>query len=107
MFTYSDNLYIEYKCRPNNKKHPMKVTKMLLNGKKISGRKTYRAAAISHIPDGYFEGAPFKITNNPQKKSYKKTSGELLFDIVEQLPGEKAGKKQLQAPQDLRIKEIK
>ena len=107
MFAYSDNLYIEYKCRPNNKKHPVKVTKMLLNGKKMSGRKTYRAAAIAHIPDGYFEGAPFKITQNPQKKIYKKTSGELLFDIVEQLPGENAEEKQLKAPQDLRIKEVK
>ena len=46
MFAYSDNLYIEYKCRPNNKKHPVKVTKMLLNGKKMSGRKTYRVEGM-------------------------------------------------------------
>lgn len=105
LFAYSDNVYIEYKCRPN-KKHPVKITKILLNGKKMSGRKTYRAAAIAHIPDGYFEGAPFKITKNPQKKVYKKTSGELLFDIVEQLPGQNAAEKQLTAPKDVRIKQI-
>lgn len=107
MFAYSDNVYIEYKCKPGNKKHPVKVTKLLLNGKKMSGRKTYRAAAIGHIPDGYFEGAPFKITKNPQKKIYKKTSGELLFDIVEQLPGQTPAEKQFKAPQDLRIKQVK
>lgn len=103
LFAYSDNLYIEYKCRPNNKKHPVKITKMLLNGKKMSGRKVYRVAAIAHIPDGYFEGAPFKGYKHPQKKLYKKTSGELLFDIVERLPGDDAASKQLTAPQDLRI----
>ena len=105
LFAYSDNVYIEYKCRPN-KKRPVKITKVLLNGKKMSGRKVYRAAAIAHIPGGYFEGAPFKITQNPQKKVYKKTSGELLFDIVEQLPGEKPSNKKFTAPQDLRIKQV-
>ena len=69
----------------------------------MSGRKIYRAAAIAHIPDGYFEGAPFKGYKYPQKKIYKKTSGELLFDIVEQLPGRDAASKQLTAPKDLRI----
>lgn len=103
LFAYSENLYIEYKCRPNHKKHPVKITKILLNGKKMSGRKVYRAAAISHIPDGYFEGGPFKGYKHPQKKIYKKTSGELLFDIVEQLPGEDTASKQLTAPKDLRI----
>lgn len=105
LFAYSDNVYIEYKCRPN-KKRPVKITKILLNGKKMSVRKVYRAAAIAHIPDGYFEGAPFKITRNKQKKIYKKTSGELLFDIVEQLPGANPSEKQLTAPQDLRIKQV-
>lgn len=105
LFAYSDNVYIEYKCRPNHKKRPVKITKILLNGKKMSGRKIYRAAAIAHIPDGYFEGAPFKGYKYPQKKIYKKTSGELLFDIVEQLPGRDAASKQLTAPKDLRIVE--
>ena len=105
LFAYSENVYIEYKCRPN-KKRPVKITKVLLNGKKMSGRKVYRAAAIAHIPDGYFEGVPFKITHYKQKKVYKKTSGELLFDIVEQLPGEKPSDKQFTAPQDLRIKQV-
>ena len=44
---------------------------------------------------------------NPQKKIYKKTSGELLFDIVEQLPGQTPAEKQFKAPQDLRIKQVK
>lgn len=103
LFAYSSNLYIEYKCRPNHKKRPVKITKILLNGKKLSDRKVYRAAAIAHIPDGYFEGAPFKGYKYPQKKIYKKTSGELLFDIVERLPGGDAVSKQLTAPKDLRI----
>ncbi|MBE6421295.1 MAG: bifunctional metallophosphatase/5'-nucleotidase [Elusimicrobium sp.] len=106
LFAYSSNIEIEYQCRPF-KKETAKITNMKINGKKLSSRKIYRAAGLSHIPDGYFEGAPFKIKKNAQKKIYKKTSGEILFDIIKELPGEFYQDKQLLAPNDVRIKEKK
>ncbi len=66
---------------------PVKITNLLLNGKKMSFRMIYRAAALSHLPDGYFESAPFKIIQNAQKKIYKKQEGKLLFARGNNCPG--------------------
>lgn len=107
LFSYSSNVYIEYRCRPGNHKRPVKITGIYIDGKKLSGRKIYRVGAIAHIPDGYFEGAPFKGYKYPQKKVYRKTSGELLFDLIDQLPSVNGGNKELVAPGDVRIAEKK
>lgn len=103
IFAYSKNVYVEYKYRPG-KKNPVKITKFLVNGKKLSNRKIYRAGAISHIPDGYFEGAPFKGYARPNKKVYRdQCSSGLLFSVVNALPGDTPAEKRLLAPADIRM----
>lgn len=103
IFAYSKNVYIEYVYHPN-KKNPVKITKFIINGKKLSNHKIYRVGAISHIPDGYFEGAPFKGYSRPNKKVYRDLySSGLLFSIVEALAGVSSGEKQLVAPADVRM----
>ncbi len=104
LFSYSENVKISYKYNAQNKQNPVKITSLKINGKKVKNKRIYRVAAIAHIPQGYYEGAPFKVSNGKQKIYDPKTSGDLLFDIVGKLKGNTPQEKQLLAPEGLQIR---
>ncbi len=104
LFSYSENVKITYKYNAKNKQNPVKITSFSIDGKKVKNKRVYRVAAIAHIPQGYYEGAPFKVTDGKQKIYDPKTSGDLLFDIVGKLKGNSPQQKQLLAPTGVQIK---
>ena len=104
LFSYSENVRIAYKYNAKNEQNPVKITSFTIDGKKVKNKRVYRVAAIAHIPQGYFEGAPFKATNANQKIYDPKTSGELLFDLVKKLDGATPQEKQLKAPAGVQIR---
>ncbi len=104
LFSYSDNVRISYKYNPKNTKNPVKITELTINGKKLENSRVYRVAAIAHIPQGFFEGAPFKVENGEQKIYEDKTSGDLLFDIIHTLAGDKPQERRLVAPKGVQIR---
>lgn len=104
LFAYSENVKIAYKYNANNPQKPVKITSFTIDGKKVKKNRVYRVAAIAHIPQGYYEGAPFKVTNGNQKIYDPKTSGDLLFDVVKSLKGNTPQEKQLVAPKGVQIK---
>lgn len=103
MFSYSKNVNIKF----SRKDGAFKIVSFTVDGKEIDPTKTYRVAAISHIPDGYYEGAPWKVENANKKIYDDNPSGILLFNIVEKLEGNTAEEKNLITPKDIRIKEVK
>ncbi len=103
LFSYSENVRFSYKYNPKNTKNPVKIKSLRINGKKVKNSRIYRVAAISHIPQGFFEGPPFKVTNGRQKMYEEKTSGGLLLDAVGDLPGDSPQERHLTAPQGVQI----
>lgn len=106
LFAYSENVKITYKYNAKNKKHPVKITSVRINGQKVKNKRIYRVAAIAHIPQGYFEGAPFKVSDGRQKIYEERTSGQVLFDYVSGLPGNTPQEKLLTAPQGIQIRKL-
>jgi 2',3'-cyclic-nucleotide 2'-phosphodiesterase (5'-nucleotidase family) len=97
LFSYSENVKIRYKFN-EGEDNPVELLSATIDGVKIDDDKIYRMAALSHIPEGFFEGAPFAGLKNKNKKIYEEiTPAELLFNIV------KASNNRLVAPNDLRI----
>lgn len=103
MFSYSKNVEIKFSRKDGN----FKVISFTVNGQEIDPNKIYRVAAISHIPDGFYEGAPWKLENANKKIYDDNPSGILLFNIVKKLPGSTPAEKVLTVPNDIRIKEVK
>lgn len=103
MFSYSKNVKIKF----SRKDGIFKIESFTIDGKEIDPSKTYRVAAISHIPDGYYEGAPWKLENANKKIYDDNPSGILLFNIVKKLPGKTPQEKTLIIPNDIRIEEVK
>ncbi|MDR0645606.1 MAG: 5'-nucleotidase C-terminal domain-containing protein [Elusimicrobiota bacterium] len=97
LFSYSKNVKILYKFN-EGKDDTVELLSATINGVEIDDKKIYRMAALSHIPEGFFEGAPFVGLKNKNKKIYEDiTPAALLFNIV------KASNYRLVVPNDLRI----
>lgn len=103
LFSYSSNVKIKF-TRIDG---VFKIISLTVDGKEIDPAKIYRVAAIAHIPDGYYEGAPWKIEDQNKKLYDDNPSGILLFNIVKKLPGKTPREKTLTPPQDIRIEEVK
>ena len=103
MFSYSKNVKIKFSYKEGN----FKILSFTVNDEEIDPSKTYRVAAIAHIPDGYYEGAPWKIENQNKKIYSENPSVILLFNIVKNLEGKTPEEKVLLIPNDIRIEEVK
>ena len=85
-----------------------------INGVLIDPAKTYRMAMLTHLPQGYYEGKPFKIVDpsDPQKNTlirhyYNLTNANMLFNAIEQFKKEQGREvPSFVAPADVQIKEI-
>jgi 2',3'-cyclic-nucleotide 2'-phosphodiesterase (5'-nucleotidase family) len=97
LFAYSANVKIRYKYNEGSD-NPIKLISATIDGVEIDDDKIYRMAALSHIPEGFFEGAPFAGLKNKNKKIYEDiTPADSLFNIIN------ASNKRLVATNDLRI----
>jgi 2',3'-cyclic-nucleotide 2'-phosphodiesterase (5'-nucleotidase family) len=97
LFAYSQNVKIRYKYH-GGKDNPVELLSATVDGAEIDESKIYRMAALSHIPEGFFEGEPFSGLENKNKKIYEEiTPAELLFNIISASGG------RIVAPEDLRI----
>jgi hypothetical protein len=97
LFSYSKNVKIIYKFN-EGKDDPVELLSATISGVEIDDEKIYRMAALSHIPEGFFEGAPFAGLKNKNKKVYEEvTPADLLYNIINS-----SGRKFV-APNDIRI----
>lgn len=102
LFSYSKNVKIKF----SRKNDTFKIVSFTVNGKEIDPNKNYRIATISHIPDGFYEGAPWKVENQNKKIYDKHPTGFFLFNVIKKLPGKTPEEKILTLPKDIRIEEI-
>ncbi len=76
MHSFSDNVRIVYTY--DDKKKEGSVCSFKIDGREVQDGQIYRLGILPHLPEGYFEGAPFKTYKgavNYNKKVYNGTNG--------------------------------
>ncbi len=111
VYGYSPNVRATILCDKQAQKATLQ--KATINGVKIDPAKTYRMAMLTHLPQGYYEGKPFKVVDpsDPQKNViikhyYQLTNSDMLFNVIEEFRKQQGVKIPLFiAPSDVQIKE--
>ena len=112
VYGYSKNVRMTILC--DKQKQQASLQKVSINGVAINPRKVYRMAMLTHLPQGYYEGKPFKVVDpsNPQKNSiikhyYTVTNADMLFGIIDKFKKEQSIEVPLfVAPTDIQVEEI-
>ncbi len=112
VYGYSKNVRMSVLCNPQAQKATLYGVS--INGVAIRPNKIYRMAMLTHLPQGYYEGKPFKIVDpsSPQKDTlikhyYSLTSADMLFNAIDKAKREqKKSVPDLVAPFDVQVKEI-
>lgn len=112
VYGYSKNVRMTIIC--DKQKQHASLYQASINGVAINPKKVYRMAMLTHLPQGYYEGKPFKVVDpaNPQKNSiikhyYTVTNADMLFGAIDQFKKAQGVDIPLfVAPADVQIKEI-
>lgn len=112
VYGYSKNVRMTISC--NKRQQRASLQKVTIDGKAINPKKIYRMAMLTHLPQGYYEGRPFKVVDpsNPNKNSiithyYTVTNSDMLFGAIEQFKKEQELEVPLfVAPADIQIEEV-
>ena len=112
VYGYSKNVHITILCDAKNQQALLYSAS--INGKSIQPNQKYRMAMLTHLPQGYYEGKPFKVVDpsNPKKDSiikhyYSVTNADMLFGALERFKKEQgADIPSFEAPTDVQVKEI-
>jgi len=111
-FGYSGNVRMTVLCDTKNKQ--ALLYNVTIDGVDVNPKKVYRMAMLTHLPQGYYEGKPFKVVdpNNPKKNNlikhyYTVTNEDMLFGAIAQFEKEQGQEVPLfEAPKDVQVKEI-
>lgn len=103
LISYSYQIRVTYRYTDKG----VELVSTTLNGNELVDEYVYRGGAITHLPDGYYEGVVFKGLKSPNKRVYtaQSTPG-LLFDLVKHMPQNEEGIKMFTAPRDIRIQRL-
>ncbi len=112
VYGYSKNVRMTILC--DQQQQLATLQQASIGGVPIDPSKMYRMAMLTHLPQGYYEGKPFKVVDpsNPQKNSiikhyYAITNADMLFGIVDRFKKEQGVDVPLfKAPSDVQIKEV-
>ena len=111
-YGYSKNVHVTLLCDTQKKKAT--VYSVTIDGKDVKLKKIYRMAMLTHLPQGYYEGKPFKVVDpsNPEKNKiikhyYTVTNADMLFGAIEKMKKEQGVEIPLfEAPADVQVQEI-
>ena len=111
-YVYSKNVHITVLCDKEKKKAT--VYSVTIDGKDVKLKKIYRMAMLTHLPQGYYEGKPFKVVdpNNPDKNKiikhyYTVSNDNMLFGAIEQMKKDQGiDVPFFVAPADVQVEEI-
>ena len=112
VYGYSKNVSMTILCNPKEKK--ALLYSVSIDGVALKPKKVYRMAMLTHLPQGYYEGKPFKVVdpNSPQKNNlikhyYTVTNEDMLFGAINQFKKEQGEEiPDFEAPSDVQIKEV-
>ena len=112
VYGYSKNVRMTILCNPQTKR--ALLYNVTIDGVELNHRKVYRMAMLTHLPQGYYEGKPFKVVdpNSPKKNTlikhyYTVTNEDMLFGAINQMKEEQGVEvPSFEAPSDVQIQEV-
>ena len=111
-YGYSDNVKLVILCNEPQKRATLQSVS--INGEPLKLKKVYRMAMLTHLPQGYYEGKPFKVVepNDPKKDTiikhyYNVTNDNMLFGAIEQFKKEQRKEiPSFEAPKNIQVTEV-
>ena len=112
VYGYSKNVRMTILC--DKQQQRALLYQASIDGVAIDPKKVYRMAMLTHLPQGYYEGKPFKVVDpsNPRKNSiiksyYTVTNADMLFGAIDQFKKQqKVEVPSFVAPTDIQVEEV-